>query len=137
MGPRSWLAAAAAAASLVVGVPGAVAASTLGFHLTVPKGAFGSHVVGTTSAAEVGTLRNTGTVALTGIKVSLSGSNPSDFLMSNGCGSTLAAGKSCTISMRFRPRAKGLRTARFQVSTKNADLAGVLLSGYGAQTAPK
>jgi hypothetical protein len=136
VGSRLWFAAPVAVA-LILAVPSASAASTLGFHLTVPSGAFGSHAVGTTSAAEVETLKNTGTETLTGIKVSLSGGNPSDFLMSNGCGSTLPRGKSCKITIRFRPRAKGLRTARFQVSTKDAGLAGVLLSGYGTQTAPK
>jgi len=45
--------------------------------------------------------------------------NASDFPQTHTCGGSLAAGASCTISMKFQPTAKGARTATLAV-TDNA-----------------
>jgi hypothetical protein len=63
---------------------------------------FGSVVIGTTSTAQTLTLHNTGTAALTGIVVSFTGpySRPG-----GTCGTALAAGTTCTITVVFTPTA--------------------------------
>ena len=69
---------------------------------------FGSVAVNTTSAAMAATLTNTGSAALTGITPSLSSGNASNFAISaNTCGSSLAAGASCTLSVTYTAPAAG------------------------------
>jgi hypothetical protein len=67
---------------------------------------FGTQTVATTSGAMVVALSNTGTAPLAITSIVLGGTNPGDFsLNSAACGSTLAAGSSCNISMTFTPAA--------------------------------
>ena len=80
---------------------GTAAAATLSSPVAFPN-----TPVGTTSAALAATLSNTGTAALNNIVPSITGTNPSDFALSTGanaCGSTLAAGSSCSIYVTFTP----------------------------------
>jgi uncharacterized repeat protein (TIGR01451 family) len=58
---------------------------------------------GTTSAAQAATLKNTGTAALSISGISITGAYPTDFAQTNTCGSSLAAGASCSISVTFTP----------------------------------
>ena len=68
---------------------------------------FGKQAVGTTSPAKTVTLFNAGLSTLHISKVSISG----DFsLQSNGCGTTLASGASCKLSVVFKPTVAGTRT---------------------------
>ncbi len=71
--------------------------------LTPTSLAFGNQTTGTTSAAQVITLSNPGTATLMIVGVSLEGANPADFAQTNSCGSSLAAGASCAISVTFTP----------------------------------
>jgi len=64
---------------------------------------FGSQVVNTTSAAQVVTVTNTGTATLT--LASITATAP--FAQTNTCGSPVAAGGICTISVTFTPTAAG------------------------------
>jgi hypothetical protein len=66
---------------------------------------FTNQVVNTSSAAKVVTLTNTGTALLT-LTVSISG----DYAQTNTCGTSVAAGAKCTISVTFTPIATGSRT---------------------------
>ena len=66
--------------------------------------------VGTTSAAQPVTLTNTGTVALTGITISFTGPNASEFSEINTCGTSIGASSSCTISVSFTPSVAGAGT---------------------------
>jgi len=94
---------------------------------------FGSVHVGTTSAAKTITLTNIGTTALTISAISISGTNPGDFLQTHTCGKSLAAGASCTISVKFKPTAKGARSAAVSVTDNAAGSPQkVPLSGTGA-----
>ena len=69
--------------------------------------AFGDVVVGTTSAAKTVTLDNRGATDLS-VGTAISGSG---FAISGGtCGSTLAAGKECTVLVTFTPAALGAVT---------------------------
>jgi hypothetical protein len=93
---------------------------------------FASRTVGTTSSAQTVTVRNVGTTALTIAGVSDTGTNAGDFNETNTCGVLLNAGASCTVSVTFRPSARGTRTATLQIS--DADPASpqqVNLTGSG------
>ena len=68
---------------------------------------FASLAIGTTSAAQTITLSNTGNAALSITSLALSGANASDFTQTNTCGSSVAAGANCTISVTFKPAASG------------------------------
>jgi Abnormal spindle-like microcephaly-assoc'd, ASPM-SPD-2-Hydin/Right handed beta helix region len=72
---------------------------------------FPSQLVGTTSANLSVTLTNSGNAALNISSISVAG----DFAQSNTCGSTVAAGASCRISVTFTPTAGGTRTGTLSV----------------------
>ena len=98
--------------------------------------AFGNQSLGVTSASQTTTLSNTGTVALSITSLALTGSNASDFAQTNTCGSSVAAGANCTISVTFTPAASGSRTASVSI-TDNASGSPqtVSLSGTGTAAA--
>jgi hypothetical protein len=93
---------------------------------------FGTVTVGTTSAAKSITVKNVGTTTVTFTGFSIAGTNPGDYLISaNTCGSSLAGGASCTVSIQFKPIATGTRKASLRVadngggSPQTAALTGV------------
>jgi hypothetical protein len=92
---------------------------------------FGSTTVGATSGTQTVTVSNTGTAAAAVSGVSVTG----DFAQTNTCGSSLAAGASCSVSVTFHPTASGPRTGTLTV-TSNATNSptNVALSGTGATT---
>ena len=94
---------------------------------------FGSVTVGTKSSPKTVTLTNKGTTALSITSVSITGTNPSDFpIQTNTCGSSLAAGGSCTISISFKPVVTGARSASLSVSDNGGGSPQtVALSGTG------
>src|SRR5208282_2326134 len=67
--------------------------------------------VGTPSATQTVTLSNTGNVALSITGIGFTGANPGDFGQTNTCGSSLAAGGNCPITVTFTPAAEGSRSA--------------------------
>jgi hypothetical protein len=97
---------------------------------------FGSQTTGTTSAAQTVTLSNTGSAALAVASVSITG----DFSQTNNCGSSVAVGDSCTISVTFTPTAAGARTGTLTVTDNSNGAAGstqtVSLTGTGTTPAP-
>jgi hypothetical protein len=85
--------------------------------------------VGSASPAQTFTLTNAGTAALPVTSVTLTGTNASAFTLgTNTCGSSLAAGASCTISITFNPTAAGSATASLSVvdsvGTQTSSLTG-------------
>jgi sugar lactone lactonase YvrE len=77
--------------------------------------------VGATSAAQSATLQNTGTAPLTGIVISIAGTDLSNFTQTaTTCGATLAAGASCTISVTFSPTAVTSYSATISVADNAA-----------------
>jgi hypothetical protein len=78
---------------------------------------FGTVKEDTTSAAKTITVRNTGTQTIAIGSVAKTGSNPARFGVTNGCGSTLAAGATCTISVKFSPTNRQVRTANLVITT--------------------
>ena len=97
--------------------------------------AFGNQSVGTTSAAQTVTLTNTGNATLTITSVTVTGTNATDFAQTNTCGSSVAAGGNCTISVTFTPSASGSRAASLTI-TDNASGSpqSVSLSGTGVNS---
>jgi Bacterial Ig-like domain (group 3)/Abnormal spindle-like microcephaly-assoc'd, ASPM-SPD-2-Hydin len=76
---------------------------------------FATQVVFTTSAAQTVTLSNTGLGILSITKVSVSG----PFTQTNTCGSQVAAGASCTFSVKFKPTKSGTSSGSVSI-TDNA-----------------
>jgi hypothetical protein len=88
---------------------------------------FASQALNTTSAAQTVTVRNTGTGAAAISGVSVTG----DFAQTSTCGTSLAAGSSCTASVTFRPIASGTRTGTLTVASVQVALSG---TGAGGST---
>ncbi len=99
---------------------------------------FASTAVGSTTAAQIVTLKNTSTTtALTISSITYSGTNATSFLKSaTTCGSSLAVGKTCTISTEFKPTFAGALTASLSVAD-NATGSPQLVTLKGTGTAPK
>ena len=93
---------------------------------------FGSAAVGTSTASQQVTLTNTGGATLFIGSIAVNGANASSFAMANNCGSSLAAGSSCSIHGHFAPVTGGALTAAITI-TGNAGGSpqGVALSGTG------
>ena len=93
---------------------------------------FGGEVIGTTSPAKTVMVTNTGSNTLTIKKIYVGGLNPGDFAETNTCGSALATGASCRVTITFTPSVKNLRQAGLGISTPDpASPDAVLLNGGG------
>ena len=94
---------------------------------------FGNQAVATTSAAKSITLTNTGTIALAISGVAIDG----DFAVSaNTCGTSLAVGKKCRISVTFTPTQLGAAGGTLTLTDNaNDSPQTVPLSGTGVQPA--
>jgi hypothetical protein len=101
--------------------------------LNPAKETFASEVVGVTSPAKTVTLINNRDVVLTIDGFTFAGADPSDFAVSSTtCGSTLAARKSCKVSLTFTPQATGKRSATLNVNDSDSSSPQpVALSGTG------
>lgn len=93
---------------------------------------FATSIAGQSSVATPVTLTNKGSAPLAISGISLSGTNAGDFSQQNNCGTSVAAGATCTINVTFKPTAGGTRTATLMV-TDNAlgSPQNVALSGTG------
>jgi hypothetical protein len=96
--------------------------------LTPTSLVFGDQHLGTTSPTQSVVLTNTGSAALTGIGIS---PTLSEFGMVNGCGSSLLAGASCSLSVSFTPNSAGTRVGALTLSSNATSNPGVVLTGYG------
>ena len=109
------------------GTPPAVAAPAV--TLSPTSLTFASQTDGSTSVAQTITLTNSGTAALSITSISTSG----DFAETQTCGSSVATGATCAISVTFTPTATGNRTGTLTI-TDNASGSPqtVAMSGTGA-----
>ena len=96
---------------------------------------FPSQLVGTTSSSQQITLQNTGNTALSITSITLGGSNPGDFSLSQTCGNSVAAGSNCTLTVTFTPTARGARSATVSIVDNAAD-SPQTISLTGTGTAP-
>jgi hypothetical protein len=76
---------------------------------------FSNQAIGTVSGAKIVTLKNTGTARLTITGIGIAGANSLNFIQTHTCLSSLAAGASCTISVKFKPNATGTRRAALNI----------------------
>ena len=117
-----------------VSLTGTGAATAPVVSLTPKSLTFASTAVGSTTAAKVVTLKNTGTATLD-IKsggITISGTDKSSFTKTTTCAATVAAGASCTISVKFKPAASGALTATLDVADNAAGSPqSVSLAGTG------
>ena len=77
---------------------------------------FGMQPVGTTSAPKNVTLTNVGSTPLNFTGISVTGTNAGDFSQTNTCGTSIAGGASCAITVTFKPAATGTRRAAVSIS---------------------
>lgn len=82
---------------------------------------FGSLIVGNAGASKVFIIKNKGTAKLKGLKITKSGMNKSDFSVSKLSESSLAPGSRETFKVKFRPSAKGSRSAVIHVASNDAN----------------
>ncbi len=110
-----------------------VSAPSTTVTLTPTSLKFGNVVINTTSAAKSVTLDNTGSVTLNLSSVVATG----DFAISaNTCGTTLAAGKKCKVSVTFTPTTVGALTGALTFTDNAAGSPQtVALSGTGEEPA--
>jgi hypothetical protein len=92
--------------------------------------------VGTSDPSQNVTLSNTGQSALTltgSSAITITGTDTADFKQTNNCGTSVAGGASCTITVTFTPQASGSRSADVTI-TDNATNSPqtVALNGSGA-----
>ncbi|KGF82323.1 hypothetical protein IA69_08305 [Massilia sp. JS1662] len=95
--------------------------------------AFGTQTIGAPAATQTVTLANTGNVALTLNGIAVSGASTVT-IANKTCGTTLAVGANCTVTLAFAPTASGTAAATLAV-TSNAAPLQVSISGTGT-TAP-
>jgi hypothetical protein len=83
--------------------------------------AFGNQNLGNTSAGQTFTLTNLGTTALSGVAISTNESG--NFSQTNNCGTSVAAGASCTVTVKFNPQgqAGGVIQENLQISDSAPD----------------
>lgn len=94
--------------------------------------AFGNQNIGTISPPQTVTLTNIGTAALPLQAFTITGTNPADFSKTTTCGSTLTAGASCSINLKFGPKAAGARAAFVNIKyTGVGSPLAIALSGTG------
>lgn len=100
--------------------------------------AFGSVQVGATKDL-VFTLNNTGTEELSGVAVSLDGTDASEFSVTATPTATVAAAGSTTFTVRFSPSAKGAKSATLHVASNDPDESpfDIALTGSGFVPAPE
>jgi len=94
---------------------------------------FGQENMGLTTAPQTVTLSNTGKASLSISSIALGGAEPFDFAQSNTCGTSVAAGANCTISVTFTPGATGTLSASLSIADNASGTPQtVSLSGTGA-----
>jgi len=101
--------------------------------LSLTSMSFGSQVVGATIAGQAITLSNTGSARLSidGVAVAL------PFTQVNTCGSSLAAGATCTITVTFAPTTEGDFTSSVSITDNaNGSPQTVALTGTGVPPPP-
>ena len=97
---------------------------------------FATQALGTTSAAQTVTLRNTGNASLSIQTVAVTGANAGDFAITNSStctnGASVAINGSCMIQMTFTPSGTAARSATVDITDNAADSPEMIsLSGSG------
>ncbi len=98
---------------------------------------FANQVLGTSSPSQTVTFTNIGDLPMTISGIAVTGTDAADFSQTNNCGSSLAAGVSCAISVIFTPVQIGPLTAAVTITDDGAgDPQFITLSGTGVSSGP-
>jgi RHS repeat-associated protein len=106
----------ASGAPQTVGLTGTGAAPLAPIATITPAALTFTAIVGTPSAAQTAKLSNTGTAALAISGITLTGSGAANFAQTNTCGTALAAGSNCLISITFTPSAAAAYNASLSIA---------------------
>jgi hypothetical protein len=109
--------------------------SPLGPILSISSSAltFPGQQVGTSSIAQTVAVQNPGTATLTISDVTITGAGAASFQQTNTCGTSLAAGANCALSVIFEPTATGNQNATVTFTDNASDSPQALsLFGTGA-----
>ena len=95
---------------------------------------FGTTVVGSDSKTKTFTIKNQGSAALKGLKISGTGGDKADFVISPPGRTNLGPGATATFKVTFHPTARRTRTASFQIlsNDKKSGPFDITFSGTGA-----
>ena len=108
--------------------------STSGVSLSATSVSFSDQTVGTSSKTQTVTLTNSGQASLTGVNIGITG----DFSQTNSCGTSVAAGKQCAITVLFSPTATGTRTGTLSIADSAAGSPQTIaLAGVGLAAVPQ
>ncbi len=108
-----------------------ITTATPPFQLTPSALPFGSEFVYEASAAQVATVSNSSTAALSITGIIVAGANPGQFGKTTTCAASVPVGGSCTVTVRFRPTSNGVKNAILEVNTGGNWTKTVALSGTG------
>src|SRR5271156_655092 len=95
---------------------------------------FATQPTGSTSAAQAITITNTGSAKLSIASVTLGGANAPSFGIGNTCGTPLAGGASCAVSVTFAPLSAGPKSATVTINS-NGTIGSLTLSLSGTSNA--
>jgi parallel beta-helix repeat protein len=111
--------------------PAAGGSSTPTLSVTPASLTFASQALNTTSSPQTVTVNNTGTATANISTIATTG----DFAETSTCGTSIAAGASCTVSVTFTPTASGTRTGSLTIASNASNSpTTVALTGTGAGT---
>lgn len=123
------------AAPLQVAISGSGTTQAVGTPVLSEAGPliFADTQVGASSAIHTTTFSNAGNAALKIATLTLSGSQPGDFVVGGSCaaGATISPSASCTITTSFKPTAAGARSADLMIVTDGGAQFHLALSGNG------
>lgn len=106
----------------------------LAIKLSATSLKFGTVTIGQTSSPQPVTVTNisSATVALTGAGITIVGAAAGDYKQTNDCGSSIGAGKNCTVNVTFTPAKTGARNATLELNDNGGGSPqNVALSGTG------
>ncbi len=112
-------------------------AAAAGVFVNPPAISFGTVNVGSPSSSQAVTLINNTKTTLTGIAITFTGADPTDFSQTDTCGTTLAATSTCTINVVFTPTTSAAESATLSIAFTGASGSPqtVALSGTGSGSA--
>src|SRR5260370_282145 len=102
---------------------------------------FGTVLIPNTSAAKTVTLTNNTSAAIAFTSAVISGGNPAaannDYVATSGCGASIAAGASCTVSVTFKPSVAAAEAATLVLTDGDSTSPqNIALTGTGANPTP-
>jgi hypothetical protein len=108
------------------------AGGTVGATTNTSSLGFGNQAIGTASVAQSVTLSSTGNAILSISSISANG----DFAETNNCGSWVAAGSSCILSVTFTPTTGGTRSGTLTITSNAPSSPQTILLGGSGVVAP-